>query len=149
MTDGFVRAAQIVPLDRQDYERLARAIARHLQPGEDLADALVAGAYLGHQRAYLLQRSPTYADVVFGLSVLTHWPFKPAPRSDVESQLLYIRPGLINRLADVDPAQWESTPLAQAVPASTLMLPEESLYEKQQLGVSSFLNVSTTMQSGM
>ena len=107
---------------------------------------IVAASHLGLRRSRLLGTNPSYAELVFALSIFTWWPFKPRAPREVEAQLAAVR-NLIAGLASTIDFRILST-LDRLVSDDTLRLSTEQLYARQQLSVMAFLTAPPEEAAG-
>jgi hypothetical protein len=119
----------VSPFDENVISVFRFAVEGQLTKGEHLDDVLAAGYFLGAKRANLLAREIWALDSIVAFSLWCLWPLKPQLHPDDRAALQYRRLSLF-----ADFALGNTSPLELAVPESTLLLPLETIYLRQQKG---------------
>jgi hypothetical protein len=91
---------------------------------------MAGAAAIAAQRAKVLHRPGSSADLAFALSLFTWWRYKPDVDPATERTLQTVRQQLFKGIAQRDMGKWETSPFAPVVPRSTLLLSEAELHAK-------------------
>jgi predicted alpha/beta-hydrolase family hydrolase len=119
----------VYPFDEEVTRVFRLAIENQITQRENIDDVLVGGYSLGARRAQLFNREVWALDAIVVFSIWCYWPLKPRLLPEHQAVLMDRRVPLF-----ADFAAGNTGPLQEAVPEATLLLPLDTLYERQQAG---------------